>query len=214
MRARGYGVVYCLVLGAVVLSLMGCTNNAQRMPQNRHFGLEVKREGPPRTRNEGVLRVRTFRVAEPFATDQLVYRVGESLFEIDYYKQFVAPPEAMLTQEARRWLAAAGLFADVVDPSSRADISHTLEAHVGAMYGDYSAVNTPQAVLEMQFILVHETPGRNRVVFDKMYRARTPVSSTKAEDLIQSLNQSLHEVLTNLEADLDRRWTDLHATPH
>ncbi len=198
-----------LVLGMIALSLAGCASNTLQAPRNRHFVLDVERTAPPHTRHEGTLCVRMFRVAEPFATDQLVYRVSKTLFEIDYHKQFVTPPEAMLTAEIRQWMAAAGLFAHVVDPSSRAEITHTLEGRVVAMYGDYVVADAPHAVLEMQLVLVRETRGRNPVVFDRTYKARTPISGNEADHLIAAMNDALRKILTDFETELDQEWDRL-----
>ena len=211
MRTQREDVRRTLVLGMIAWGLAGCASNTLQAPRNRHFVLDVERTAAPHTRQEGTLCVRMFRVAEPFATDQLVYRVSETLFEIDYHKQFVTPPEAMLTAEVRQWMAAAGLFAHVVDPSSRAEITHTLEGRVVAMYGDYVVADAPHAMLEMQFVLVRETRGRNPVVFDRTYTARTPISGAQADHLIAALNAALREILSDFETDLDGEWERLHA---
>jgi len=198
-----------ILLAAGVSGLGGCGNNTHRLPSNRHFILDIQRQAPVRNRHQGVLRIRVFRAAQPFATDQLVYRVGRELFEIDYQKQFVAPPEAMFTEETRQWLASAGLFADVVGAGSLAGITHTLEGYVAAMYGDYTDPAAARAVLEIQFVLLRETRGRNPVVFDKTYRAQVPVTGPRAEDLVAAMNQALAQILTDLETDFDRRWEQL-----
>ena len=52
------------------------------------------------------------------------------------------------------------------------------------------------------FMLTEEIDGRNSAVFDKFYSVKTPLASNSAADLVKGFNDSLINILSQLEHDL------------
>ncbi|MBN1126192.1 MAG: membrane integrity-associated transporter subunit PqiC [Sedimentisphaerales bacterium] len=186
----------------ITIFLYGCGNSNGRITELRHFLLQAERQVPPSSTSvEGVLCIRPFRVASPFAGDQLVYRTDQVTFEADYYKRFMVPPGPMITDQSQKWLSQSGLFSNVVDAGSKADINYTLEGWIFALYGDFSEKDN-KAVLEIQAVLFREIPGENKIIMDRTYKIQASVRSRQVSDLIAGMNDCLHQFLSQIETDM------------
>ena len=118
-------------------------------------------------RSQQVLRVASIRIAKPCDDMTLVYKVGESRFESDYYHGFIAPPDRMLTGELVRWLRGSGIYANVVAGDSAADTKLLLEGNVTKLYGDFTSQPSPTAVVQVTFFLIDQSTPTYSVVFTK-----------------------------------------------
>jgi cholesterol transport system auxiliary component len=199
------GVLGILVLSAGVLG--GCAQNA---PSRQYYLLTAQPPAPtaPAEAGRGVLLVEPLRVAAAFAGRQLVYRVNEYRYETDYYHQYLMPPEQMLSGQTQAWLAASGLFRQVVTPGSPLTPTWALVGSVPALYGDFAGPGTPTAVLEIRFSLLGPADGNEATVFTQTYRAASPVPERTADAVVAALSQDLTQILTQLEADLRQRLAE------
>lgn len=190
----------CLCLLGFGLAAGGCaTGNSQ---QEEHYILEAARPGEPLPPVvSGALEVHRFSVNAAFSTRNLVYRTGRLEYETDYYRQFLIPPGAMITEQTRDWLARSGLFSHILPMGSRIAPDYTLEGNVTSLYGDFSDKSAPAAVMELR-LFVLDNAGGEKVVFAQTYRAATPVKDTTAGVFVEALNTSLADILTRLETDL------------
>ena len=93
------------------------------------------------------------------------------------------------------------VFANVVDPASLAPSGYILEGNVSALHGDF-AVKPAQAVAEMQFILLKNTPGERQVVLTREYSRRVPLAANTPQELVRALREAVSGVYAGLEADL------------
>lgn len=190
------------VLLALGLMASGCSLK-QAAPVKATFLIETPRTAPARAIPAPMtLRVRPIQVAEPFEGREFVYRKSELSFESDFYHGFLVPPRALVTSQARRWLETSGLFRAVLDPTSKADATHTLEGNVTALYGDYRDQAAPKAVLAIQFVLLHEEGAAPQIVFQRGYRQEVPLDGRGAEALAKGWSKALAQILTALEGDL------------
>jgi cholesterol transport system auxiliary component len=196
-----------LVFVAALLLLGSCVKLEQK-PLDKHFyALEVARPGvalmtfaSPET-----LLVRRVQVAPRVSGRELVYRTGESTWTADFYNLFFVIPADMLTQDLRSWLGRAGLFANVIDPSSLVLPGYILEGNVSALYGDFasgSGKGPAQAVVEMQFLLLKNTAGERKVVMTRDIRKTVPLAANTPEALVRALRQAVTEVNVELEVAL------------
>ncbi len=193
-----------LVLAGSVLALTGCIGGTSY--ERKFYILEATRQGPPGTvQTNATLRVRRFNVDTAFAGKGLIYRVGEFQYESDYYNEYLVSPGVMIAERTRDWLADSRLFARVLPVGSPLEPAYALEANVTAMYGDFTNKSAPAAVLEIRFFLLsgRDTTGPS-VVFAQTYRASTPLPVRTADALVGALSKDLAEILTRLEADLDK----------
>ncbi|MGE5296340.1 MAG: ABC-type transport auxiliary lipoprotein family protein [Solirubrobacterales bacterium] len=195
--------VLCLGLLCVGLAAGGCATGTSR--ERRQFILEAVRPGEPlQSVFSGSLEVHRFSVDAAFVTRNLVYRLGEFEYEVDYYRQFLVSPGAMITEQTRQWLADSGLFAQVLPTGSRVMPSYTLEGNVTALYGDFTNASSPAAVMEIRFFLLDNARNEEKVVFARDYRVSTPMPDKTAEVLMDTMNKSLATILGRLEADLQK----------
>lgn len=193
-------------LCACLLLLIAITGGCVSGPsyEEQHYILAAVRQGEPvRTPVDGSLEVHRFSVDSAFTTKNLVYRLGEFKYETDYYRQFLIAPGIMITERTRDWLSDSGLFGRVLLTSSRIAPTYTLEGNITALYGDFSSESAPVAVMEIRFFLLKNADAGN-VAFAETYRAATPVPEKTTEVFIEALDKGLVDILTRLEADLQK----------
>ena len=170
-----------------------------------YYLLDAKREGGPApAHTDATLRVRRFNVDEAFAARQLVYRVEEFRYESDYYHQFLVLPGVMITEKTRDWLANSGLFARVSSVGSRLESTYLLEGNVIDLYADFRNASAPVAVVEIRFFLLAGPDGQESVDLARTYRAESPIAAKTAEAVVEALSKSLTDILTRLEADIEK----------
>ncbi|MHC1701705.1 MAG: ABC-type transport auxiliary lipoprotein family protein [Humidesulfovibrio sp.] len=193
--------VSALVAGLLLLG--SCVKLEQQPVDKRFFALEVARPGAASAAaaSPATLLVRRMQVSPRVAGRELVYRTGESAWTADYYNLFFVAPADMLTQDLRAWLGSAGLFANVVDPSSLVQPGYILEGNVSALNGDFAA-RPAQAVVEMQFLLLKVSGGERSVVLTRDIRKSAPLAANTPAELVRALRQAVSEVNTELESVL------------
>ena len=189
-------------LGLVVLAVAVC-GCAQRTANQHQYVLAASRPGASvAAQSSAILEVRRFTIDAAFADRQLVYRLGASEYESDFYHEFLVTPAVMVTDRVRQWLAHSGVFANVLVPQSRLTPSHVLEGNITALHGDFRDASAPMAVVELRCFLIDETPSAQTVLLSKTYEATLPVESRDAEALVATLDRCIARVLTRLENDL------------
>ncbi len=203
----------CSTVAVLAVTLVGCAVGTGERDR-KYYLLEAVRQGPPATlRREVTLRVRRFDVDTAFADKGFVYRIGEFRYESDYYHEFLVAPGTMIAEQTRDWLADSGLFKRVLPVRSPLESTYLLEGNVTALYGDFTNKAAPEAVLEIRFFLVSPADAGEKAVFARTYRTVTPVPDRTAEDFIGALSRSLAEILTHLEADLQKALAERPAEP-
>lgn len=188
-------VLLCLLLLAMAA---GCVKFERPSPQRDSFVLEVSRPDPPGPASAVMLQVRRLKVSPRFAGTGFVYRTGELQYEADFYNRFLTPPGSLLTEELRRWLAAAGLS----EPSGPATVDLVVEGEVPALYGDFRG--RAQAVLEIRFQVLDARTARGELLLDRSYRQTVPLAQNAPGALVQGFNEALRRILVAFEADLQQ----------
>ena len=202
MEYPGFRFALAITFGCVSFAA-GCASMNQPYPAKQRFALMVEREQAASTPLDSrTLRVREFNVAPPYHELAFVYRKGDSEFETDYYREFIAPPATLLTSQAIAWLSGGHLFGKVLSGTSAADNEYLLEATVTALYGDYRNRSAPEAVMELQVFVLVEQATLTNVVFDRTYRQQAPIRGAEPADLVNGWKEALRAILTELEGDL------------
>ncbi|MCL5281070.1 MAG: ABC-type transport auxiliary lipoprotein family protein [Planctomycetes bacterium] len=202
IRIRPHRLLSFVLLGSIFV-LSGCMQGAT--VERKYYLLDVTRAGPPdKIHTSTTLRVRRFNVDEAFASQQLMYRVSEFQYEPDYYHQFLVLPGVMLTEETRNWLADSGLFDRVTAAGSRMEPMYVLEGSVIDLYGDFRDKSAPVAVVAIRFFLLTDSEGSEMVALSRTYRADSPIVARTAEGIVGALSKSLSDILTRLEADIEK----------
>jgi cholesterol transport system auxiliary component len=203
MRHRRFLSVFLVASLALFVFLTGCVG--RKYVEKGSFALDVPPNGAASSsESDAVLRVRTLRVSPRYEGKSFVYRTSDLAYESDYYNQFFAPPDTMITEEVRDWLGSSGLFKEVVDYTGQVEHTHVLEGEVIDLYGDYSerGSSRSKAVLGIEFRFIHEIDAEPKLIFQKRYRKAVPVASPAPDVLVRGWNDALQKILTELEADL------------
>jgi ABC-type uncharacterized transport system auxiliary subunit len=203
VRPRARRPAALALLAALALGL-GCSGLfvRERSVQKR-FVLEAER-GETRQPPPGApqLQVRPFTASSHLHGKRFVYRLGPDVLDFDYYHEFWARPERLVTDAAIRWLSRAGLFALVSDAGWGRSGSLVLDGELSELSGDYRDPAAPRAVLRLRFALLDEAQGASRVLLSREYHSSREVAPASREALVAGWNEALHEVLAALEQDM------------
>jgi cholesterol transport system auxiliary component len=183
--------------------LTGCVNVDRLYPEKQFFVLNASRnEKPSASKSDAVLKIQKFHVASRFEGKGFVYRLGDLKYESDFYNEFLISPGVMITEEVNKWLKQSGLFQQVICSSSLIEPTFYLEGVVSVLYGDYRSNHSPEAILEVQFLLVRNVSARPVVVFAKTYRQEAALKEKSPAALAEGWSRSLEYILSQLEANL------------
>ena len=198
---------YLSIFRNFVLALLAlcaaCVGIERRYPDKRYFVLEVPAQASPSnpTASE-TLQVSNIRVSPRYADRSFVYRTSDSGYESDFYNQFLVAPASLITEEVRKGLIDTRTFQHVIGSTNQSQPNYVLEGAVNALYGDFRNVDSPRAVLEMEFFLTSESPAKPGILMQKRYAKSIPLTGRSPEALVKGWNQALEEILTSLAADL------------
>ena len=183
--------------------LTGCFSFNKAYPEKHYFVLSVSRSKKPSLpKSNAFLKIQRFGVSPQFADKGFVYRKGNLNYESDYYNEFFISPGLMVTEEVEKWFAESGLFKYVMGASSPVEPAFKLEGTINALYGDYSDIETPKAVLEMQFFLVRNLSSGPIIIFGKTYHEEILLKGHSPDALATGWNLALEHILTEFEADI------------
>lgn len=199
------GIAAVALMALSLLLFAGCSLPKIPAPEKRYYSLNAKRpEALPPAARKSVLKVRSFDVSPGFQGREMVYRLGEHEFESDYFNLFFTPPGPAVTQRIRQWLRDSGTFSSVMEEGSIVTADFALEGAITSIYGDFRDKSAPRAILEIQCFLLENRIESYPVIFQKTYRRETPFvfTGTDSAGLAAALNQSLAEILGELESDL------------
>ena len=194
-----------LLLGTLGFLTAGCVSIKQPAVEKHTYALEAAPAAPePAPAGGALLRVRRFRAAPGYRDAGFVYRLGDLDYTVDFYNQFLAGPDEMLAEQTARFLSQTGLFAAVLDGSSKLLPDYYLEGNLDALYGDFRERRSPRAVLEISFFLIRAGAHGSELSAQARFREEAPLPSTHARDLAAGFNEALTRVLTALAARLSQ----------
>ena len=183
--------------------LLGCVNVERSYPDKHYFTLEIT--GNQNSSSDpagGVLEISGLSVSRRYEGQSFVYRISDTGYESDFYNQFLIAPATLITEELRKGLTEAKIFAHVINSSSELFPNYRLEGTVNALYGDFRNLNAPKAILEIQFFLTSPAAGQNRVLLDRSYSKSVSLNARTPEALVKGWDEGLSAVLVSLIADL------------
>ena len=200
MKTRHIELICYAFFGLTILA--GCKSN---QAVRGHYALNTLRpDRPAQTPGSAILDVRRLTIDAAYESKGLVYRKGQTLYETDYYSEFLVAPARLITDRVRNWITDAGLCTRVLDSGSLVEPTHSLEGHVVRLYGDFRDVNARRAVLEIRFYLIGHAHPEPAILLGKTYQQTEPIGAPDAEILVNALDDCLMRILVALEADLHR----------
>ena len=195
-RAMGWNgvLVTCLLFAA------GCGMGGRSPADNRTFLLQIdppaEGAGPPSVSIP--LRIRSCRVAAPFAGRPLVYRLTAVQYQYDAYNAFLVPLGDQLDDALYRWLEAGSTA-----PPDQA--SYMLDPYLESLVADFTDPNRPSASARIRFLLTRSGPDNSRpsVVFQKTLVAKVRMSAKpSADQVVAAFSACIQHVLTQLRTTL------------
>jgi cholesterol transport system auxiliary component len=198
--------------GLLALALCtACVGIERSYPDRRYFVLDAGANTKPSDSpaNE-TLQISSIRVSPRYADRSFVYRTSDGGYESDFYNQFLIAPAFLITEEVRKGLMGSQVFKYVISASSPLQPSYVLEGTVNALYGDFRNADSPRAVLEMEFFLTSEIPGKPGILMQKRYAQSIPLGGRSPEALVKGWNQALGEILVSLALDLKTVTENVH----
>ena len=182
-----------------LLLIAGCVDLKAPAAERRFYALDVARPGAAKAgAGPTVLKVRRIQVSRAFEGTEFVYRTSDAGYEADFYRAFFTPPASQVTETARRWMSAAGLFGHVVEAASVAPETHVLEGNLAALYADLRG-EVPKAVVELQVTLLS---AAGEIRLHRSHKREVAAASTSADALIAAWSRGLGEILAEAEKDL------------
>jgi ABC-type uncharacterized transport system auxiliary subunit len=186
-----------LALLALLGACLGGLGRAPPAKQRFMLGAEPPASAAGRA-GPGLLRLERVRVSPIFDRKSFVYRLGESRFDTDYYREFFSPPGVLVQEALRNWLAVAGPLR--LTERSGPELRWSLEPELEALFADRRDAQNPHAVLRLGVRLL-ELPG-GRVALEKDYSAEERAADTSPDALVAAWDRALAHVLTALVEDL------------
>ena len=201
MTTTGFKPRYLWLLCFVLAC--ACVNLERSYPDKHYFVLDVSAKQTPTTRTvKGVLAVSDMRVSRRYEGQSFVYRLSDTSYESDFYNQFLIAPAALITEEVRKALAQAQVFAHVISSSTDWESTYRLQGVINSLYGDFTDAHATRAVIEMQFFLTKKTPTGEAIVMAKGYKKSVPVDARSPDALVKGWDTALEDILNSFIADL------------
>jgi cholesterol transport system auxiliary component len=187
-----------------VLFCSGCVSLERSSPERHYFVIELPQSAAlSQTTSALVLSVGNMRISPRYADRSFVYRTSDTSFESDFYNQFLASPDTMISEELRKGLAASRQFKYVLGPADAQQPDYVLEGSVNALYGDFRKPGQPAAVLELEFFLYNDNANNSGLVAQKRYLKAMPMNERSPEALVKGWDEALQEIIAALAADLN-----------
>ncbi|HXT11499.1 MAG TPA: ABC-type transport auxiliary lipoprotein family protein [Candidatus Angelobacter sp.] len=191
-------IICILLLGAVALG--GCLSRPNLVKET--FAFSSPKASTAETNEGPVIGIRQISVAPQFDGQSFTYRTGELSYERDPYAGFLVSPEESLAEPLREELRNSGAFRAVTEPDSQLKPDVELEISVPQLYGDFRDKARPVAVLQMRFLATKNTGGKPKVLLQKDYVRKIPLSARTAAALMAGWNQALQQITTDAANDL------------
>ncbi|WP_148714771.1 ABC-type transport auxiliary lipoprotein family protein [Chitinolyticbacter meiyuanensis] len=183
----------CLCLAAF---LTACAGNP---PAESHYRVEAERSGTAASapRFAGKLRIAPLRAAEGYRDWRFVYRETDYRYASDPYRGFVAPPAQLVTERLSAWIAASGLFGEVLGAQLDA-VDWTLAGRLDALYADLRPNGERQVVVRLNLVLSRDGQLRD----SRNITAAAPISSMDGDGIAAAADAALGNAFRQYEAAL------------
>jgi ABC-type uncharacterized transport system auxiliary subunit len=193
------------LLIVVVSNLAGCFGLGSKDEvdeQPHYYVIDVDRGAVANSfPDKRSLLIKPVRVTSHYRTKNIAFRIDENEYAYQPNQFLLSDPEAMFTDQLRRWLQKSGQFSSVTTDET-IDTDMVLETALTGLFGDNREQYTPQAVLEMQFFLMDTTEQNAQPLFQTGLKVEVDIDKTTVPNVVNGWKQGLEELLATLESDL------------
>lgn len=164
------------------------------------FDIPAAARGPA---GEKSIAVAPFTAGPQAAGQMLLYRVGETRYEHDFYNRLLAPPPQLLTGALRRHLSQARA-GQVREPGTPLGSDLLVQPRLVELYADYRDESRPSATVAMVLVLIERGPGGSREIFERTYRRSIPMKAVSPAAAVDAWSEGLGHIFREFTADLRR----------
>jgi ABC-type uncharacterized transport system auxiliary subunit len=132
-----------------------------------------------------------------FAGRSFVYRTGAYEYINDPYHQFIASPNALITNMIEKQLAEQSTLT-VVGASSLVNPNYILQLKIIELYADYQDKAKPKAVTTINATLLQVKNGETIQIATHSFKESRAISPNNPEDLMRAYDENIQAVGTNL----------------
>lgn len=192
-----------LLFACVPVGLAGCSIG-RPLPATTQYVIDVSTDAAPTPDRRGTetLRVGVAHVAPAFAGSALMYRLGDVRYASDPYHAFLTDPGAILAGRVADSLERAGIFGAVTRAGIAGPARYVIEIAVMELYGDFRPVQSPAAVLAMQFAVIDQSGTRPVLTYQRSISQRIDLPEASPEALVRGYGAALSRILTQLSSEL------------
>ena len=193
-----------LFINLSILLVAGCgMRDVKTQSQRKTFTLNINLPDEVSVpKNELILKINDFSIAWQFDTTQMVIRDSDSKYSKDYYNGFVANPATLFTQQIQNWLSGSGIFKAIVPARSVLDADYILEADIKNLYADFRDLNKPQAIVEIEFLLIKPNREKYNLIFKQTYSEAIDVQGKTVEELVNAYEVALETIMQKFGKDM------------
>ncbi len=189
-----------LAVGAAGLS--GCSVLPRpAYVQRTTWSLAIMPQVQRPTRSRGkVLLIQDFQAAPGLDQLGVQWLNANGSLHVDFYNLWEVPPAQAAAYDARRWLAASGLFAAVVGPDSGLVADLTLEAELTRFVAD----PPHEGRAGLSITLVNQRAVPLRVLTQHTLYGSAPMPAATPAGVVAAQREALADVLRQMTAVLAR----------
>ena len=194
----------CTLALPLLLLITSCTSLSKPFPAKESFAIVIPDLPPVASTpvHDAVLRIDRVRIVSPFDQRTFVYRLSDTQFELDYYAEFIASPDRLLTSQLLHALSTAGVYRAVIDPTASINTPLRLETTITDLSTNF-AVSPPEAVIRARFLLLSDTLDSTAIIAEWNLAATEPLTLPPSRAAsAEALSRAAAKLMADLAANL------------
>ena len=148
------------------------------------------------------VKIMNMYVNADFRGTQFTYKVNKNQYLSDYYNCFYITPDKNIQEIIRLWFGRSGAFKYALEDVAMVDTDFIIKPYLIGIFGDYSDITNPQAVLVMGFSFLDNRGTKPVLMFYKDYCFKEKIPNKTPSDLVEGWNKALKDVLNAFGKDL------------
>lgn len=193
------------ILALCATSLAACVSSQPTLPIET-FALPASTAPTSTVTSNAILFVSPANIAPQFSNFSFMYRISDTQYLTDPYRQFLSAPNIQISNYLQNQLSRS-VNATVIGPNSLLTANVVLQENINALYADYRDKIAPVAVLDITFTLYQLNNGKAVQVGTLALRENTPVAPNDPNALLQGYQKDLDKMLPKLSGFLRKQLT-------